>query len=566
MNQPDGHALALQRWIRRVSVTRFKRYGQETVFDLPGHMALAGPNNSGKTTLLQAIAAWHFAAHYWLQKVDDHNPRNGYVKAPVARQGLATLPLRSLEMLWTDRSLNSPAIITVELANGRKLGMEFIANTSEQLFLRPTTPSLAPEGAWLPDIVFVPPMTGLAVDEPVYTLPKIQQLLSLNRPGEVLRNVLVQANHDEPAWRTLTDTIRRLFGYELLPPNDRGADIIAEYSKHAGGPAFDIATAGSGFQQVLMLVSFLATRSGSVLLVDEPDAHLHVILQHSIYQELKRIAAKRGSQIIIATHSEVILDTVDPTEICVLLDQPRPLTSKAERLRLRDALRMVRNVDLMLVRQAPGILYLEGSTDLAILKAWARVLSHPAQSLFDSPHFLWRPVMWEVDETAPGSRARDHFEALKLAQPQLRALEMIDGDSLGDQAPTIITGEGYQKVRWRRYEIESYLFHPAALIRFAENMVGADGARAMDVYLRDSQPPAWFRDPLGEHAFLTGTKARTELIPPALTAAGVLELSYTRFDEIAALMLKEEIHPEVVEKLDAICDALRWPRDPEPLA
>lgn len=51
---------------------------------------------------------------------------------------------------------------------------------------------------------------------------------------------------------------------------------------------------------------------------------------------------------------------------------------------------------------------------------------------------------------------------------------------------------------------------------------------------------------------LNATKARTYLIPPALTAAGIHGISYTRYHEIAALMLPEEIHPEVTEKLDAI--------------
>ena len=51
--------------------------------------------------------------------------------------------------------------------------------------------------------------------------------------------------------------------------------------------------------------------------------------------------------------------------------------------------------------------------------------------------------------------------------------------------------------------------------------------------------------PLGDHAFLNATKARTQLLPPALTAAGLPGLPYTRYHEIAAVMQPEEIHPEV---------------------
>ena len=43
--------------IERVTIRRFKRF-DEVTFDVPGHIVLAGPNNTGKTTMLQAVAAW----------------------------------------------------------------------------------------------------------------------------------------------------------------------------------------------------------------------------------------------------------------------------------------------------------------------------------------------------------------------------------------------------------------------------------------------------------------------------------------------------------------------------
>jgi len=63
-------------------------------------------------------------------------------------------------------------------------------------------------------------------------------------------------------------------------------------------------------------------------------------------------------------------------------------------------------------------------------------------------------------------------------------------------------------------------------------------------YLADNFPPAFIRDPLGNHPFLIGTKARTELIPPVLTAAGLPGIPYTDYDEIASVMKPEEIHPK----------------------
>ena len=42
--------------IRVVRIRGFKRF-DDVEFRLPGHVVLAGPNNTGKTTVLQAIAS-----------------------------------------------------------------------------------------------------------------------------------------------------------------------------------------------------------------------------------------------------------------------------------------------------------------------------------------------------------------------------------------------------------------------------------------------------------------------------------------------------------------------------
>ena len=158
-----------------------------------------------------------------------------------------------------------------------------------------------------------------------------------------------------------------------------------------------------------------------------------------------------------------------------------------------------------------------------------------------------------------GVLARDHFEALQLVREGLPGLELRDGDAQPPIPDTEITGAGLQRLRWRRYEIESYLVHPDALARFVQVEVGMDNAAThvddMLAYWRDEFPPALVQDPLSDHAFLNRAKARTEILSPLLEAAGLHGLPYTRYHEIAALMWPAEIHPEVTEKLDAICRA-----------
>jgi ABC-type cobalamin transport system ATPase subunit len=546
--------------IRRVGLRRFKRFG-DVEFLLPGHVVLAGPNNTGKTTVLQAIAAWSLALDRWKQLNDFQRHGGAYTRAPIARQAFSAVPLRAFDLLWKERDYAGSVEIEVQSAEGWTVAMELIADSTEQIYVRPL-PAAPPEvvrNATL-TTVFVPAMSGLGTEEPLYQRPKVDQLLGQAKPGDVLRNLLVEASGSERAWTGLQQSIRRLFGFELAPPDATGPHILAEYRERLGGPTLDIASAGSGFQQVLMLLAFLQTRPGSVLLLDEPDAHLHVILQDAVYSELRAVAAQQRSQLVIATHSEVIINAVEPRELCVILGQPRMLATTEERARLIESLRVLSHADIMLALDAPGVLYLEDYPDLEVLRAWARVLDHPARGLLTTRLF-WKRTVVETRPGASGVRARDHYDALRLVRDDLPALELVDGDARPEIQATAITGEGFQRLRWRRYEIESHLIHPEALARFVEQTVGSAAAAAhladLRRHLEENFPPAVLRDPLGDHAFLNATKARTELLPPALTAAGLPGLPYTRYHEIAALMKPEEVHPEVVETLDAIMRAFR---------
>jgi hypothetical protein len=311
----------------------------------------------------------------------------------------------------------------------------------------------------------------------------------------------------------------------------------------------------------------LHTRPGSVLLLDEPDAHLHVILQDAIYGELRRVAAAQDSQLVVATHAEVVINAVDPSEICVLFDHPRPLADSAEKGTLIRSLGALSNADIMLAARAPGILYTEDRSDVELLRAWARTLNHPAHELLTTQLF-WRK---SVGETRPGGRgipSKDHFAALRLVRPDIPGLELLDRDGNPHHRATSVVGKGLVRLRWRRYEIESYLVHPAALDRFVQTKRGGGEASAtqradMARHIESVFQPEFVRDPLRPTplvaSYLDNTKARTLILPPILTAGGLPAFSCTDYHEIAAEMRPEEIHPEVVEKLDALCKAFGVP-------
>lgn len=558
--------------IREVTLRRFKRFEDQT-FRLDGHIVLAGPNNSGKTTLLQAIATWQLAWTRWTELGDSERRDDGYAWAPMARRAFFAVPLREFQSLWHHHQYEGSIEIEVATQDGWRIAMELKADSTEQIYVRPAAtvePWVLDLGTLSFAVTFVPAMTGMSLDEPVYQPAKLDQLLGMGRPGEVLRNLLIEA-HASPAWKALEQSVQRLFGYELLPPDGRGAGIIALYREVPGGPAFDLSSAGSGFLQVLLLLTLLHVRRGAVLLVDEPDAHLNPTLQDAVYAELRSVAAKAQSQLIVATHSEVIINAVDPRELYLFFGKPRRLADATEHRRLNRALGVLTQTDVMLALEARGILYLGCHTDLALLQEWARILEHPTYRWLSSQPF-WRPHVWEPRQGTSGIPAHRHYESLQLIREDLPGVIVLDGDER-HHGESPISGQGLQRLAWSRYGAESYLVQPVTLERFvqqcavvrgvSEVTADANATRKAWAHLFGSEEWAdqFLAAPMSPppliEAYLKTTKARTEILPTILQATGLHGMETTRFAEIAAIMRPEEIHPEVRRILESVGTALR---------
>ncbi len=76
-------------------------------------------------------------------------------------------------------------------------------------------------------------------------------------------------------------------------------------------------------QQTLLLLAHLNRNPQSVLLIDEPDAHLEILRQREIYRLLTDVASERGSLIIVASHSEVGLNEAADRHVTVFHTLPR---------------------------------------------------------------------------------------------------------------------------------------------------------------------------------------------------------------------------------------------------
>jgi len=468
--------------LTKVTIRNFKRF-DEVVVELGNPVVFIGPNNSGKTTALQALSLWDAGLRRWNEKRQGQPPE----KRPgvtINRRALISIPVPNANLLWRDlhvrdtrrvsngkksETQNVRIDIIVEGVNEGELwtcGLEFDYANEESFYCRPLRLSEGrspqrmeiPEQAGLDRIAYLPPMSGLAANETRLDPGAINVRLGEGRTAEVLRNLCYQiaiSEEGEDNWRKLQRRISHLFKVELDDPEyvpERG-EINMSY-RDPSGIHLDISASGRGLQQTLLLLAHLTLNPQSVLLIDEPDAHLEILRQRQIYQMLSEAARERGSQVILASHSEVILNEAADRDIVVaFIGKPHRIDDRGSQL--LKSLKEIGFDQYYQAEQTGWVLYLEGSTDLAILQAFARVLDHPAQKALERPfvHYVLNQPM----------KVYDHFYGIREAKRDLQGFALFDRlDRALDPNPHL------EQWMWQHREIENYLCDRETLMRWAQ--------------------------------------------------------------------------------------------------
>ena len=469
--------------ITRFRISNFKRLTEATL-ELGSAAVFIGPNNSGKTTALQALALWDIGWRRWAEKRDSSAPaeRQGVT---INRRDLFAIPVPSAKLLWkdlhtqdSDRRDGKPktekVLITLEAEGVHedkpwRCVLEFYYANEESFYcrLKEGENGRVPEGARRHAVVFLPPMSGLAEREYRRETGEISVLIGEGQTAQVLRNLCWQlfTKEDKNTWDSLVEHIDSLFHVRLNEPKyiKERSELTLTY-RERNGVELDISSSGRGCQQVLLLLSFLLANPGSLLLLDEPDAHLEILRQRDVYNLLTDVAASNGSQIIAASHSEIVLqEAAERDVVMAFVGRPHRIDTRSRSSQVKKALESIRMADYYLAEQKGWMLYLKGSTDLAILRRLAERLNHPAKAVLDG----LVPVIY-LGGNKP-QEARDHFHGLREAKPDLVGFALFDRLDRELQAASQLTER-----MWSCREIENHLVSPASLRAFVQQGLRED--------------------------------------------------------------------------------------------
>jgi len=549
--------------------------------ELGSPVVFIGPNNSGKTTALQALALWDIGVKRWSEKRGSSQA----VKRPgvtINRRDLVAVPVPDANLLWRNlhvrdvqrddsnrqQTENVRVEIIVEGVDSGAVwqcGLEFDYANAESFYCRPlrllggTLERMpVPKAVANLKVAFLPPMSGLASREVRLDLGAINVLLGEGRTAEVLRNLCFQvaSGPDGKArWDAIVRRIQTLFGVRLEAPTylpERG-EIAMDY-RDSQGTRLDISASGRGLQQTLLLSAHMAVNPGSVLLLDEPDAHLEILRQRQIYELLGEQAREQGSQIVIASHSEVVLNEAAERDVVVaFVGKPHRINDRGAQV--LKSLREIGFDQYYHAMQTGWVLYLEGSTDLAILRAFASLLRHPAEEV------LARPFASYVGNDA--GKAEAHFFGLREAVPALRGYALFDRDVRSGQPTSPLP-----RHCWRRREIESYLCTREVLLRWARQAATREYGPLMDAAWVEPMEEAIvelesaLRTLRKTSPWSPDTKVSDDFLDPLFEAffqrLHLPDLMRkTNYHVLAGLLEPSEVDAEVIEVLDGIVETAR---------
>jgi len=552
--------------LTRLTVRNFKQFEEVTV-ELDNVVVFVGANDSGKTTALQALSLWELGLRRWRERwgmvPTDDLQRPG---VSINRLDLFSVPVNHANLLWRglrtragNRKDGGTANVRIEITvdgiadDGKewRCGLEFDYANSESFYCRPLR--ITPDGqnrmpippeAFNERIAFLPPMSGLTSTEAMLQPGRVNVLLGQGRTAEVLRNLCFEVFLQH---RTLWDTVlvprmQKVFGATILEPQynpERGEITVRYKDAYMRNLELDLSSSGRGFQQTLMLTAYMLLHSDSVILLDEPDAHLEMLRQRQIYQAITETAEQQGSQLVIATHSEIVLnEAAGRHQVTAFVGVPHRIDRHNSQV--LKALSEIGFEQYMQAELTGWVLYLEGSTDLSILQAFARRLRHPAAGTLEKVfcHYVGNQPM----------ESRRHFWGLREACPNLVGFALFDHLNLPQR-----NNEALNEHSWAKREIENYLCSKEALIRWTEVKHGLFRGFMVDAIAEIENALHL----LGRSPWIGDTKASDDFLEPLFRA-------FYQKTGMSARMAKSDYHflvdhiepndidPEVIEVLDTI--------------
>lgn len=298
--------------IERITLERFKQVSEATINLSPINI-LVGGNNAGKSSVLEGI---HFSvAAAVASRIADTKtftqesllfcPTRDFVNlrhaAPYKNQS-------NFGYLRVYASADEDEYsANIKIYRGRNEG-NVGCDLSGTFALRQLI-----SGDDRPFSVYVPGLSGIPQIEECRTESIIRRGVASGDANLYLRNVLLLIDKSGKL-QELINSMRAVFpGFHISITFNPKTDLHIRVEVSLNGPYGDktpLELVGTGVQQALQIFSYVVLFRPYLLLLDEPDSHLHPDNQGLLAKALLTIASGTDTKVIISTHSRHLVDAL----------------------------------------------------------------------------------------------------------------------------------------------------------------------------------------------------------------------------------------------------------------
>lgn len=295
-------------------VKRFKGI-DDAPFDVGSINAFIGANNSGKSSLAQLL---HFGVSI-LQAIDLAKRWSNATTVALSLSPTQLLysPCVDLYALGAGGRLlearENAIQLAVTLSDGERIVIEIRRGRNGNIHVQVENVEAAKQLANLkyPFTIYSPGLAGIARSETYISDGVLLRTIARGDANLVLRNILIRLSHKTDQWEEFIEDLKKLFDeivltVEFIPETDEHVMVYADLGKGK----IPIELAGTGVLQAVQILGYVHFFHPSVIILDEPDSHLHPNNQRLLCKLLQGVADERATQVFLTTHSRHVVDAL----------------------------------------------------------------------------------------------------------------------------------------------------------------------------------------------------------------------------------------------------------------